>query len=171
MTIVYDGHVLNTVDSGDTETNSATVYGNTIDRILVEPPATAPAPGSFDVTAGPATADVDIIEPELTIDKDVVGQVGDSDTRRALPNETLTYQLTIANTATRRRTTSSSLTWSIAGCSPTRSSTAQTAASPGPSPTPIPSDGDLGWFVRDRSRRRPRSRSHTTSTFGTPTRR
>ncbi len=147
VTIVYDGHVLNTVNDGDTETNSASVYGNTIDRIFVEPPATAPAPGTFDVSAGPASADVEIIEPNLTMDKDVVGQAGDSDTRRALPNETLTYQLTISNSgsvpahdvvitdAVDTRVIANSI---VDG---TDNGVAWTVTDADPS------DGDLGWFV------------------------
>ena len=42
--------------------------------------------------------DVDTVEPTLTIDKDVSGQVGDSDRRRAQPGDASTYSLLITNT-------------------------------------------------------------------------
>lgn len=147
VTIVYDAYVADTVGDGDTETNSAAVYANTIDRITVEPPATAPDPSGFDVSAGPATADVAVIEPTLTIDKDVVGQNADADYRRALPNETLTYQLTIENTGTAPAydivvadlVDARVVAGSIADGSDAGVSWTVTDADP--------SDGSLAWFV------------------------
>ncbi|MCP4964059.1 MAG: isopeptide-forming domain-containing fimbrial protein [bacterium] len=96
VTITYKAHVLNSLNRGDTPDNSATVYGNQTNKILVDP-TTPPAAGGFDVDAGPAIATVTIVEPSLTIDKDVSGQVGDSDYRRAQPGDVLTFTVTVAN--------------------------------------------------------------------------
>ncbi len=96
VTITYEAHVLPTASAGDTPDNAASVYGNQTDRILVDP-STPPAIGGFDVNAGPAIATVTILEPSLTIDKDVSGQVADTDYRRALPGETMTYTVTVTN--------------------------------------------------------------------------
>jgi len=99
VTITYEAHILDMGSAGDTLVNSANAYGNQTDQIPGTP-TTPPVPGSFDVQATPATATVTIVEPTLTIDKDVVGQVGDSDTRRAVAGETLTYTLVVSNTGT-----------------------------------------------------------------------
>lgn len=99
VTITYEAHLLDSGGAGDTRINSANVYGNQTDRIAGTPPV-PPAPGGFDVEATPATATITIVEPTLTIDKDVVGQVGDTDTRRAVPGESLTYTLVVENAGT-----------------------------------------------------------------------
>ena len=51
----------------------------------------------FDHTSDSASAIVDVIEPSVTIDKSVDGQAGDTDARRAVPGETLTYTLVVTN--------------------------------------------------------------------------
>ncbi len=101
VTIVYDAHVLDipSTGSGDTLVNTANIYGNQTDQITGTP-ATPPDPSGFDLSATPDTALVNIVEPRLTIDKDVNGQVGDVDWRRALAGDTLTYTLVVANTGT-----------------------------------------------------------------------
>jgi fimbrial isopeptide formation D2 family protein/uncharacterized repeat protein (TIGR01451 family) len=99
VTITWEGYLDDdpAVVDGATLTNTANVYGNQTDQIPGAP-GSIPDPATFDVSGTPATADVDVVEPTLTIDKDVDGQVGDSDTRRAVPGETLTYRLTVTNT-------------------------------------------------------------------------
>jgi uncharacterized repeat protein (TIGR01451 family)/fimbrial isopeptide formation D2 family protein len=97
VTITYEAHLLDSGVAGNARINSANVYGNQTDQI-VGTPGTPPLPGSFDVQATPATATVFIVEPVLTVDKDVNGQVGDTDNRRAIPGDTLTYTVTVRNT-------------------------------------------------------------------------
>ncbi|MDX2343227.1 MAG: SdrD B-like domain-containing protein, partial [Acidimicrobiia bacterium] len=96
VTIIYNAHVLNTLVRGATPDNAASVYGHQTDKIPVAP-TVPPATGGFDVNAGPAVATVTIVEPQLSINKDVSGQSGDTDYRRALPGETLTYTVTVTN--------------------------------------------------------------------------
>jgi len=96
VAITYEAHVLPILGRGDTPDNSATVWGNQTDKILVDP-AVPPSTAGFDVSAGPATASFVVREPVLAIDKDVAGQVADSDRRRALPGETLTYTVRVSN--------------------------------------------------------------------------
>ena len=55
-------------------------------------------PASYGETTVPATATTTVIEPVVTIDKDVSGQAGDSDARRTEPGDSYTYTITVANT-------------------------------------------------------------------------
>ena len=101
VTIAYEAHVDGaSAGDGDTLTNSATVHANQTDRFGGAPANAAIDPTAYDNDAGPATDSTDVIEPTLTIDKDVNGQVADDDTRRAVPGETLTFTLTVENTGT-----------------------------------------------------------------------
>ena len=86
-------------DDGSNLGNTAAVYWNSSDTIT-STPATPPAAGDFDGASTPSTADIDTLEPTLTIDKDVSGQSADDDFRRAAPGDTLTYAVTITNTGT-----------------------------------------------------------------------
>ena len=101
ITITYVAVVedLAAADDGSNLENSAAVYWNAED-LIPGTPVTPPDSTSFDTSSTPSLADVDTVEPTLTIDKDVSGQVADADERRAIPGETLTYTLTIANTGT-----------------------------------------------------------------------
>ncbi len=101
VTITYVGFVSDTAaaDSGATLTNGATLYWNAVDTIPTAP-ATVPAPGDFTSSSPVASDSVGTVEPLLVIDKDVTGQVGDTDTRRAKPGDVLAYSLTITNTGT-----------------------------------------------------------------------
>lgn len=94
--LTYSGRVAQTLATGNTPNNSATIHANDSDRIHT-PPTTPPNPSDFDFSSAPSTATVTIVEPHLTIDKDVRGQVGDSDTRRAEPGDVLTFDVTVAN--------------------------------------------------------------------------
>lgn len=96
VTITYEAHLLDSGVAGNSRVNSASVYGNQTDKITGIP-GTPPVPSGFDVSAGPATATITIVEPSLSVDKDVSGQVGDTDYRRALPGETLTYTVVVRN--------------------------------------------------------------------------
>ena len=94
LTIVYTAHVDDAVGAGASRTNAATIYGNTTDLLAADPGFVG---GPFDVSTGPATATVNIVEPDLSIDKDVSGQIGDSDWRRAKPGDLLDYTLVVSN--------------------------------------------------------------------------
>jgi fimbrial isopeptide formation D2 family protein/uncharacterized repeat protein (TIGR01451 family) len=98
VTITYVGVVddVGAADAGATLTNEAQVLWNGADTIT-STPGTPPSAGSFDATSAVSTASITSIEPQLTIDKDVAGQSGDDDERRALPGETLDYTITVTN--------------------------------------------------------------------------
>ena len=98
VTITYVAYVDDVAASaaGATLTNGATAYLNTSD-VITTTPTTPPDPAGFDQPSNTATDDVDVLEPSLTIDKDVNGQVGDTDTRRAKPGDVLTFTVVVTN--------------------------------------------------------------------------
>jgi large repetitive protein len=101
IVVVYTARVLDdavNVTAGADLDNVVRMYYNTTD--LLGTPTSPPPPGGFDIVSDPEIAEVDAIEPNLVIDKDVNGQVGDSDQRRAKPGETLTYTVRVTNTGT-----------------------------------------------------------------------
>ncbi len=87
------------VAAGDTLTNGAGVFWNLTDKVAGVPTSVPPA-ASFDATGPTATADVRVVEPKLTIDKNVSGDPGNTDAREAQPGEALTYTITVSNTGT-----------------------------------------------------------------------
>lgn len=97
VTIVYTMYAASPLAGGAIATNTAVVVGNTGD-VLGAAPVAPPNPASFDVTSNTATEDVAIVEPRLVIDKDVAGQVADTDQRRAVPGQLLTYTVAVTNT-------------------------------------------------------------------------
>ena len=99
VTIVYTGVVTDAVSAGATPTNSARYFVNTTNERSA-PPSTVPQPADFDSVGTPVTATVTVVEPRLVIDKDVLGQIADLDTRRAAPGDVLEYTLTVRNTGT-----------------------------------------------------------------------
>ena len=99
ITISYVGIVVSPAKTGDTETNSARIYLDKTDKITGTPASVPPAAG-FDVAGTTATAGVAIVEPKLVLDKDVSGQVADTDFRRAKPGDVLHYTVTLTNTGT-----------------------------------------------------------------------
>lgn len=99
VTIVYTGYAAAPLATGSNAVNTAVVAGNTSD-LVSGTPVTPPNPNTFGVVSTPATASVAIVEPHLTVDKDVVGQVADTDTRRAVPGQLLTYTVAVTNTGT-----------------------------------------------------------------------
>lgn len=78
--------------------NTARSYHNVTN--LFGTPTSPPAPGSFDNESAERVAEVDVIEPTLVIDKDIAGQVGDTDTRRHQPGDTATFTVRVENTGT-----------------------------------------------------------------------
>ncbi len=103
ITIVYTAVVADVAaaDAGATLTNGAEVYWNTSNVITTPPGPNDPLePGDFtgNPDPQPETFDVDTVEPTLTIDKDVAGQAGDTDQRRAKPGDPLIYTLVVTNT-------------------------------------------------------------------------
>jgi uncharacterized repeat protein (TIGR01451 family)/fimbrial isopeptide formation D2 family protein len=99
VSIDYEVHLIDSGSAGNTRVSSAKIYGNQTDRIAGTP-GTPPLPSSFDVSVGPANDTVTVVEPGMSIDKDVAGQIGDADSRRAVPGETLTYTIVATNSAT-----------------------------------------------------------------------
>lgn len=99
LTITVDAYVARSATSGQTLTNTARVHFNATD-VISGIPGTMPTAESFSGASAPSSDDVAIIAPVLAIDKDVVGQVGDDDWRRAKPGETLTYTIVASNTGT-----------------------------------------------------------------------
>ncbi len=97
--LVYSGRVAQTLAAGNTPTNSATILANYTDEFPGTPPA-PPDPDSFDFESVPSTAALTVVEPHVTIDKDVQGQAADTDWRRAKPGDVLTFTLTVANAGT-----------------------------------------------------------------------
>lgn len=96
LTIVYQAHVADSATASETLTNTASLHGNTTDHLVADPGF---VPGPFDVNTDVVEATVSIVEPGLSIDKDVSGQQGDSDFRRAKAGTTLYYTLTLSNAA------------------------------------------------------------------------
>jgi uncharacterized repeat protein (TIGR01451 family)/fimbrial isopeptide formation D2 family protein len=88
------------VAAGDQLRNAASLRWNAEDEITTTP-TTTPDPGGFDHgnPDPPAVAIVDVVEPDLAIDKDVAGQTGDSDARDADVDEVLAYSIAVTNSA------------------------------------------------------------------------
>ena len=82
---------------GNTLQNTAVVYSNQTD-VIVGTPVAVPAAAGFSDAGSNQTATVTVTEPTLTIDKDVSGQTGDTDTRNAQPGASLTYTVAVTNT-------------------------------------------------------------------------
>ncbi|HEY4224457.1 MAG TPA: SdrD B-like domain-containing protein [Pseudolysinimonas sp.] len=99
VTIQYVGIVVDPAKSGDSQSNSARVYLDKSDKITGTP-TTVPATSGYDIAGVTATAAVAIVEPKLTLNKNVDGQVADSDFRRATPGTVLHYTVTLTNTGT-----------------------------------------------------------------------
>lgn len=105
--LTYDAHLLATergsgdeVVAGDTEINRATVASNLSGKQGSFDPETIP--GGFDETSAAAEASVDVLEPELTLDKRIKvggGGFGDGPVT-AHSDDTLSYQLVVANGGT-----------------------------------------------------------------------
>ena len=56
-----------------------------------------PWTSTFDHTSPSASVSVAVVEPSISLDKSVNGQLGDLDTRRAVAGETLTYSIIVEN--------------------------------------------------------------------------
>jgi large repetitive protein len=102
-TITYSAHVADDyadpvapVVSGNTLTNSAAAFSNGQDLITTIP-TSVPDPGGFEDATDPDTADVGVVEPAVTIDKDVSGDANDDDVRDTQPGDSYTYSLVVRN--------------------------------------------------------------------------
>jgi len=86
------------VVAGDELDNAAALLWNDTDEVT-GPPTSVPDPSTFEdrTPNPPAIATVTVVEPDLAIDKDVVGQAGDSDVRTADVDETLIYTVVATN--------------------------------------------------------------------------
>ena len=102
--LVYRAHVADTYDGGvpvidgDTLDNQATFMWNQTDQVG-PPPSSPPNPGDFDNTESDQ-ASIDVVEPELALDKDVSGDPDDDDARDAEPGDSFTYALRVTNNGT-----------------------------------------------------------------------
>ena len=101
VTLVYTTRIADSYNSdgsdvadGDQLTNLATLGYNTADA--GPPPTSPPDPSTFDQTQTSSTT-TDVVEPHLTIDKDVSGDADDDDARDADPGSSFTYTLRISN--------------------------------------------------------------------------
>ena len=86
------------VSNGQRLTNTAQTRYNGADRLGT--PTRVPAPGDFTNGSTPDTADVTVLEPRLTLDKDVSGDGDDDDVRTTQPGDAYTYSLVVRNTGT-----------------------------------------------------------------------
>jgi uncharacterized repeat protein (TIGR01451 family)/fimbrial isopeptide formation D2 family protein len=104
VALVYRTHVEDTyaggaqVVDGETLQNEAILAFNTTDEVGA-PPTSPPDPADYDQQRS-ATADTEIVEPELALDKDVSGDPDDDDARTAVPGDSFTYTLRVTNNGT-----------------------------------------------------------------------
>ena len=91
LTITYTAVVDDVVGNqqGTTLTNSASNRWCTIDTEVCPPAGTVSPP--------PVTTDVSVTEPNLTVDKDVAGETGDSDQLNVEPGDSFSYSITVTN--------------------------------------------------------------------------
>ncbi|MBH0130352.1 SdrD B-like domain-containing protein [Salinibacterium sp. NK8237] len=99
ITFRYTGIVTTAATDGSTLVNTAWPYWNDT-NLITGTPTTVPEPETFDADGTPSTANTDIVEPTLTIDKNVDGPATGPDTRRAQPGDTLDYSIIVTNTGT-----------------------------------------------------------------------
>ncbi|MEV8252778.1 SdrD B-like domain-containing protein [Rhodoglobus sp. NPDC076762] len=142
VSITYTGIVTTAAASGNTLTNTVRPYWNSSNKITGTP-TTVPPTSGFDKVGTPSTANVSVIEPRLTINKDVAGQVGDSDTRRAKPGEALEYTIVVRNAGN-----APAYDVEVTDTPDARVTDYTSAGVVGVTPTDIdPSDGTLGWTI------------------------
>ncbi|MBG6055078.1 fimbrial isopeptide formation D2 family protein/uncharacterized repeat protein (TIGR01451 family) [Salinibacterium sp. CAN_S4] len=142
VTISYTGIVTTGAVSGDTLQNTARPYWNSGDTITGTP-TSVPAASSYANLGSPGSASVSVVEPRLTIDKKVAGQIGDSDSRRAKPGEVLTYTVSVTNTGT-----SPAYDVTVTDTPDPRVTGFTSVAPVGVTPTDTdPSDSTLGWTI------------------------
>ncbi|MBH0082191.1 SdrD B-like domain-containing protein [Salinibacterium sp. SWN167] len=99
ITFRYTGIVTTAATDGSTLVNTARPYWNDT-NVITGTPTTVPDPADFDAVGSPSTANTAVVEPTLTIDKAVAGQIDDSDARRAKPGDPLEYTIVVTNTGT-----------------------------------------------------------------------
>jgi uncharacterized repeat protein (TIGR01451 family)/fimbrial isopeptide formation D2 family protein len=99
--ITYTAHVENeaAIGDGDTLTNVAQAFYRGT-SVISGVPGSIPDPSSFPNNSNPDNADVDVIEPEVALDKDVSADAGDDDVRPTQPGDSYTYSLRVTNTGT-----------------------------------------------------------------------
>ncbi|WP_144720338.1 SdrD B-like domain-containing protein [Agrococcus jejuensis] len=140
--IVYAAHVTDDLSSGDVVANSAVVRSNLEDRVQGTPTT---VPTSSDVVTEPARAQTTIVEPVLSIAKDVARGDAWVAERRAVPGEQLTYRIVVSNTGT-----SPAYDVSITDDVVVAGSLGEYAIAGVDGATLVdgdPSDGSLEWFV------------------------
>ncbi|MBH0116753.1 DUF11 domain-containing protein [Salinibacterium sp. NG253] len=142
ITFRYTGIVTTAATDGSTLVNTARPYWNDT-NLIAGTPTTVPDPDDFDAVGTPSTANTAVVEPTLTIDKNVDGPLTGPDARRAEPGEPLDYTIIVTNTGT-------SPAYDITVTdTPDDRVTAFTSTDPaGVTNTDSdPSDGTLGWTI------------------------
>ncbi|MCL1588012.1 MAG: hypothetical protein M3092_06305, partial [Actinomycetia bacterium] len=86
-------------NDGTVLSNRIAGYANTSTTGMA-PPTVVPDPGVFDTKTGDATADVEVVEPDITLVKEVDDVGTWVDARRALSNESLDYRIVLTNEGT-----------------------------------------------------------------------
>ncbi|HEX2071414.1 MAG TPA: isopeptide-forming domain-containing fimbrial protein [Thermoleophilaceae bacterium] len=103
-TITYRAHVAaeyadtTSVVADDTLLNAARAFYNGSDEI--DDPTTIPDPVTFSDSSNPAAAELDVVEPAVTIDKNVSGDLDNDDVRDTQPGDDYTYSLVVRNDGT-----------------------------------------------------------------------
>ena len=87
------------VSNGQALTNMAGAFYNGTNTITGTP-GSIPSAGSFSDGSGPDDADVDVVEPDVAIDKRVSGDGDLDDARPTQPGDSYTYSLIVSNTGT-----------------------------------------------------------------------
>jgi uncharacterized repeat protein (TIGR01451 family)/fimbrial isopeptide formation D2 family protein len=97
-TITYTAHAEDepAVGDGDTLTNVAQAFYRGTD-VISGTPGSIPDPSGFPNSSNPDDADVEVVEPQVAIDKDVSDDAGDDDVRPTEPGDSYTYSLTVTN--------------------------------------------------------------------------
>jgi fimbrial isopeptide formation D2 family protein/uncharacterized repeat protein (TIGR01451 family) len=100
-TVEYVARIDNTptAQNGAVLSNRIAGYANTSSTGMA-PPTVVPDPDTFDHKTIDAIADVGVIEPDVTLVKEVDDAGVWVEARRALPNESLDYRITLTNAGT-----------------------------------------------------------------------
>lgn len=104
VALTYRAHVAATyafppagnVTDGDSLVNTATLLYNVTDKVTV-PPTSPPNPADFDRSLDDDHT-TDVIEPALTLDKQVSGDDDHNDLRTTQPGDSYTYSIAVTNT-------------------------------------------------------------------------
>lgn len=102
ITIVYEASIDDVAGNtdGTTLTNTATIYTNQSDQMVSPPGNQVPDAPNYDLSGPSDDATVTVLEPDVSIVKEVWNGSTWVDARRAVPNESLDYRLILTNDGT-----------------------------------------------------------------------